>query len=107
MFPVNILLFYIYYIFISLYIGGEVTRTNFFPRKFLLQIFFARQYIFLDGGIKYNHVPALMLSPICLHSLDCVAKNCKNGGTQDPDTCDCVCPPEYTGPLCESEYDTL
>ena len=45
-----------------------------------------------------------MLSPILLHSLDCVAKNCMNGGTQDPDTCDCVCPPEYTGPLCESKY---
>ena len=100
----NILL---YYIALSLYIGGEVTRTNSFLQKFLSQKCFARQYIFLDHGIKYNHLPALMLSPIRLHSLDCVEKNCMNGGTQDPDTCDCVCPPEYTGPLCESENDTL
>ena len=42
----------------------------------------------------------------CLSSIkstDCVTKNCMNGGTQDPSTCDCVCPPEYTGELCGSE----
>ena len=35
---------------------------------------------------------------------DCAPKNCMNGGTQDPSTCDCICPPEYTGELCESEF---
>ena len=37
----------------------------------------------------------------------CVPKNCMNGGTQDPDTCDCVCPPEYTGADCGGELLTL
>ena len=44
-----------------------------------------------------------MISPVCLHTLDCVAKICENGGTQNSSTCDCDCPPEYTGEFCESE----
>ena len=36
--------------------------------------------------------------------LGCVTKNCMNGGTQDPSTCDCVCLQQYIGGLCESKY---
>ena len=39
----------------------------------------------------------------CLLTLDCTTKNCTNGGTQDPISCDCVCAPDYTGLDCGSE----
>ena len=40
---------------------------------------------------------------VLLTSVDCVAKVCLNGGAQDPTTCDCLCLPNYTGDICESE----
>ena len=54
----------------------------------------------------YSDHSDLSMLIYCLSSIKstaCVPKNCMNGGTQDPSTCDCVCPPEYTGELCESE----
>ena len=51
-------------------------------------------------AVKFAY--ASMLPSFRLLTLDCVIKNCMNGGRQDS-TCDCACPSEYTGPLCESE----
>ena len=48
----------------------------------------------------------LMLTNIavsCPWLAACVERNCMNGGTLDPVSCQCVCPPEYSGELCESE----
>ena len=33
----------------------------------------------------------------------CPIKRCQNGGTRDTTSCDCVCPPLYTGEFCESK----
>ena len=59
--------------------------------------------VFLARLLDEWQLHALMLFSICLHTLDCVQKMCMNGGTQDPDTCNCVCPSEYTGEFCEGE----
>ena len=50
-----------------------------------------------------NMVYTIVYINACPFTPDCVMKNCMNGGTQDRDTCNCTCLPEYTGPLCESE----
>ena len=49
----------------------------------------------------------LSVAPSLSSMTVCVAKICENGGTQDSSTCDCVCPPEYTGELCGGKVFTL
>ena len=49
------------------------------------------------------HIPSVSLMFVLLTSVDCVAKVCLNGGAQDSTTCDCLCLPNYTGYMCESE----
>ena len=49
------------------------------------------------------HILSVSLMFVLLTSVDCVAKVCMNGGAQDSTTCDCLCLPNYTGYMCESE----
>ena len=45
----------------------------------------------------------LFFASYFLNNKGCVGKVCMNGGTQDPDTCNCTCAFEYTGDVCQGK----
>ena len=44
---------------------------------------------------------------IFLSECSLTISSCSNGGTLDPDFCECVCPEDYTGETCEGKNDDL